>query len=58
MAKIYITKKQLENLEKAYQIIKDHSKNQKGQVRQDYVDARVTISELLGRHEDRKEKDY
>jgi hypothetical protein len=56
--KVNLTKKHIEDLEKAVQIIKRNAKNSKGQVKKDELDVAVTIGDILVRHDNRTEKEY
>ena len=58
--KVNLTKKHVNDLEKAVKLIESLSKALKltGAPRKEVVDVRVSLSDILVRHENRTEKDY
>lgn len=58
MAKVNITNKLAEDLEKAVAMLAEYSKGAKGNVRKEVVDVKLSLSEILVRLDNRKEKEY
>ena len=58
MAKINLTKTHLAHLEKAVRVLKNEAKKLSGQEKKELNEVAVTVSDILVRHENRKEKDY